>query len=327
MARWTLPVLLTAIERSFRAVFRSFQTFVGELRRSWSTKVPEASISGDLDEGELPESYARTRLVMLVVDPLLVHAYWEVLPNHLSEAKRRLDGDSNPAQTVLRFHETRAAGEVPEPNWFDVEVDLSARNWYTPLSSPNKGYYVDLGLKSGNGFVALARSNSIYTPRGWPEEEAKKQMTPTEDTWLTSSKNAADRHLEVAPPPPSRPEADGRRPSPAPIPAPVPQVPLAVHQTSSAETLEKKLKEFQILRELANQEARTIQGSEHWDMEAKEPVEPEQEEQVDTSSEERSEEALLDLTGIAERKLEMGIASTMLHPIQVETGSAQINKT
>jgi len=323
MARWTLPGLLTAIERSFRAVFRSFQTFVDELRRSWSTKVPEASLGSDLDAGELPESYARTRLVMLVVDPLLVHAYWEVLPNHFNEAKRRLDGDSTPPQAVLRFHETRAAGEVPEPNWFDVEVDLSARNWYTPLSSPNKGYYVDLGLKSGNGFVALARSNSICTPREWPEEETKNHMPPMEGDSRTLSKNAAG-HLEVAAPP-SRPEADGRRPSPAPVPAPAPQVSLGVHPTSSAETLEKKLKEFQILRELANQEARTIQGSEHWDMEAKEPVEPEQEEQVDTSSEERSEEALLDLTGIAERKLEMGIASTMLHPmhhpIQGEIGS------
>jgi hypothetical protein len=309
MARWTLPGLLTAIERSFRAVFRSFQTFVDELRRSWSTKVPEASISIDLDAGELPESYARTRLVMLVVDPLLVHAYWEVLPNHFNEAKRRLDGGSNPPQAVLRFHETRSAGEVPEPNWFDVGVELSARNWYVPLWSPNKGYYVDLGLKSGKVFLALARSNSIRTPRGWPEEETKNHMPPMEGNSQTLSKNAAG-HLEVAPPP-SRPEADRTRPSPAPVP----QVSLDVHPTSSAETLEKKLREFQTLRELANQEAGAIQGSDHWDMEEEELVEREREERGDTSSKERSGEALLDLTGIAERKLEMGIASTMLHPM------------
>jgi len=127
------------------------------------------------DEGELPDSYARPGVTVLVVNPYLVYAYWKVDLTRL------------PPQTVgaaLRFHEE---SEAFRSQFFDVDVDLQTRNWYVALWSPAKSYRVDLGVKAADGgFTVLARSNRFETPRAWPMAEVEHRATATASLPVTN---------------------------------------------------------------------------------------------------------------------------------------------
>lgn len=118
------------------------------------------------DEGDLPESYGRNRVVLMVVSPYMVHAYWDL------DRKTQANPAGSPA--CLRFHDT-TAGQASST--FDVPVNLPARNWYVHLWGPAREYHVELGLTPPNGnFVALAHSNSVETPRAWPVAEVQEQF-------------------------------------------------------------------------------------------------------------------------------------------------------
>ena len=121
-------------------------------RRRSAAGPPTPRPSPWMEPGELPETYGRTRVVAMAVDPYLVHVYWD-----LSAKDQKQSGPA-----CLRFHDATAGGS------FDVNVDLAARNWYVHLWSPEKRYSVELGLQHADAFQPLARSNPIETPRAWP---------------------------------------------------------------------------------------------------------------------------------------------------------------
>ena len=70
---------------------------------------------------KLPEAYGKTRLVLLPVDPYLIHAYWEVAPEQLKEA-------------TLRFYRSKPL------DYFDVPVDLQSRKSYVRLWRPKESH-------------------------------------------------------------------------------------------------------------------------------------------------------------------------------------------
>src|SRR5690348_13361052 len=115
-----------------------------------------------MDELNLPASYAKTRLVLLVVDPYLIHAYWEVVAEKLREVKKLARQNKG----VLRFYKaTETAGHSTQDS-FDIEVDLKSRNWYVHLWSPEESLYADLGLKRNDGkLIRLDRSQVVRMPR------------------------------------------------------------------------------------------------------------------------------------------------------------------
>ncbi len=124
-----------------------------------------------MDFCDLYEEYCESRVVLLPVEPYLIHAYWDVTSNDVEKAKQRLGGDYGQSQAVLRFYDvtniiydgTNAHG------FFDVDIDLQAKDWYVDLWSPDKSYFVDLGFKTGGGFfLSLARSSVVKIPCAWP---------------------------------------------------------------------------------------------------------------------------------------------------------------
>ncbi len=129
---------------------------------------PLAEFSG------LPQSYGKTRVVLLPVHPDLVHVYWEVANSDVKNLRNRLRRGSSRPQAVLRFFEV---GPTSLDNtFFDVQVELEARQWYVPLWSPQQSYYVDLGLKTGGGrFLPLCRSMVIETPPAWPSLKGEER--------------------------------------------------------------------------------------------------------------------------------------------------------
>jgi len=101
----------------------------------------------------------KTRLVLLAVDPYLVHAYWSVTPEALDQART----EPEEGRAVLRFF------DLGEESWFDVTIDLRARSTYVRLWAPDKTYFAELGLRGGeHDFISIARSNTVQTARAWP---------------------------------------------------------------------------------------------------------------------------------------------------------------
>ncbi len=128
--------------------------------------------------GTLPAAYGETRVVLLPVDPYVVHVYWEVSGSGMGLVKALVEEGSLRPQAVLRFHDVTAlpVGGVRAAGSFDVEVDIESRNWYVRLLSPERSYVVDLGFRGRDGrFHRIARSNRAETPRAWPCAEPGQQ--------------------------------------------------------------------------------------------------------------------------------------------------------
>lgn len=129
---------------------------------------PQPAAPSSLETGELPESYGVDKVVVLPVNPYLVHVYWDLAPDHQHHTN---------ATACLRFSEAGSADS------FDVNVDLAAKSWYVPLWSPEKRYSVELGLTvPEGGFISLARSNPVETPRAWPVAEVQEQFRRVDNT-------------------------------------------------------------------------------------------------------------------------------------------------
>lgn len=128
--------------------------------------------------GILPEGYGETRVVLLPIDPYLVHVYWEVSGSDRIRVKALIEEESLRGQAVLRLHDVTAlpVGGVLAAGSFDVEIDIESRNWYVHLLRPGRSYIADLGLRGTDGrFHRVGRSNRAEMPPAWPYEEAGPQ--------------------------------------------------------------------------------------------------------------------------------------------------------
>ncbi|MEA1992591.1 MAG: DUF4912 domain-containing protein [Thermodesulfobacteriota bacterium] len=116
------------------------------------------------------EEYCESRVVLLPVEPYLIHAYWDVT-NDIEKAKQRLGDDYGQSQAILRFYDiTNIIYDSTNAHGFcDVDIDLQSKDWYVDLWSPDKSLFVDLGFKTGDDFcLSLARSSVAKTPCAWP---------------------------------------------------------------------------------------------------------------------------------------------------------------
>jgi hypothetical protein len=240
-----------------------------------------------MDDQNLPQSYGKTRLVLLAVDPYLIHAYWEVTPEKLSEAK----GQAVEAQAVLRFYKVnKAAGHNAEADWFDVEIDLQSRNWYVHLWSAEESYYADLALKINEGtLVRLVRSQVVHMPRTRPAIGLEQHFMNVEP---------ARRSAELVPPP------AGVYPQEAKI--------HLLSEVHVSQLPAKPIDSADIVRE----KLAKVYASREWRRERFEPKD------VDAAMFELPQgTAAIDLTAITERKLATGISSGTLQTGHSEGGS------
>jgi hypothetical protein len=167
-----------------------------------------------LEPGELPVSYGITSVVLIPVEPYLANVYWDVSPSDREKIGRRLAVRSRPSQPVLRFHDV--TGHLPNkksPDFFDIEVDLRAGNWYVHLWSPGKSYFAELGLRSATGrFFPVARSNTAEFPAAGPlEERYGRTVLLTGDNNTVNQIAPETDTLEILPgpvPPPLLPELE-----------------------------------------------------------------------------------------------------------------------
>jgi hypothetical protein len=122
------------------------------------------------------------RIVLLPVDPYLIHAYWILSPENIAAVWLRLRTEYEQPETVLRFYGDRLASDRSNGlHSFDVRIDLNAPNWYVHLWAPDKSYYADLGLRMKDGrFLSFVRSNVVEMPRIGPAAGEGARHMPAE---------------------------------------------------------------------------------------------------------------------------------------------------
>lgn len=132
-----------------------------------------------IEHQDLPSNYGTTSVTLIARDPNWIFAYWEIASHSIEAVKKIIGDEINRASCVLRMYDITAVdfNGFNANQWFDLEVGRSS-NWYINLWIDNVSYCADLGLRLPDGrFFALARSNSVTTPR-------KAQSWRTEQIWM-----------------------------------------------------------------------------------------------------------------------------------------------
>ncbi len=133
---------------------------------------------------DLPHGYGEEKIALMVRDPYLVHAYWEVTPARIEREKAWFGWNSKLVVRIydvtgIQFDGRNALG------YFDQEVFERLGSWYFDVGRPSHSFIADLGLLSPEGkFLTLARSNHISMPRdGVSDVLDEEWMLVDEDFW------------------------------------------------------------------------------------------------------------------------------------------------
>lgn len=122
-----------------------------------------------------PEPITKSRIGLLIQDPYWLHAYWEIAPISLEEARRALGKEWDNSRRVLRIYHLGNSDGNGEKRHQDQELYDYLQNWYFP-SEPNIAYQVEIGYLSPSGrFYAIAQSKKLVTPRAGMSEKVDPQ--------------------------------------------------------------------------------------------------------------------------------------------------------
>jgi uncharacterized protein len=114
------------------------------------------------DQGQLKD-----RLVVMVLDPYWLHAYWEISPRTIERASVAMGQHWHAARPILRVHEVSRNGTTNAARLAvrDVEIHGGVNNWYLDVPDPPKSYQLEIGyLADADRFYSIARSNVVSTP-------------------------------------------------------------------------------------------------------------------------------------------------------------------
>lgn len=119
----------------------------------------------------IPWSYGMDRVTAAAIDPDRLFAYWEVTDQAIELARAALGPGGPGAWLNLRVHDTTSLifdGTNAHAS-FDHSVDRSTRQWFFHVGKPTSSAFVEIGLKSVEGyFAAIARSGRVDFPRRQP---------------------------------------------------------------------------------------------------------------------------------------------------------------
>jgi hypothetical protein len=154
-------------------------------------------------ENNAPDDRTATRVVVMAVNPHLVHVYWQISQKDLENIRHTLHESLANARPVLRFYDiTRILFDGTNARQiFDVEVDLRTMKWNVPVWSPEKSYVLDLGYKASDGrFYPIARSDIVDLPRAEPSQRLAERYLRVEGGQIKSLVPALVSHV-----PPEKP--------------------------------------------------------------------------------------------------------------------------
>lgn len=144
---------------------------------------------------DVPSSYDRDEMMLLMQGPTVIYAYWELSQElrKAAEHQCRISWETIHKQlrvydcTMLDFNGHNAHRYV------DISLPEMTNNWFIHELDANRTYIVDLGVWTKQGtFLTLLRSNAIDTPRTNSSDKDRytqavhqwKEGKTTEPEWL-----------------------------------------------------------------------------------------------------------------------------------------------
>jgi hypothetical protein len=119
----------------------------------------------------IPWSYGVDRVTAAAVDPDRLFVYWEVTDPAMERARAALGPGGAGAWLVLRVYDTSGLifDGTNAHGYFDHPVDRATRQWFFDIGKPTSTAFVELGMKSTEGFFAkIVRSGRVDFPRREP---------------------------------------------------------------------------------------------------------------------------------------------------------------
>jgi hypothetical protein len=183
---------------------------------------PEPAVTAKLDLGpdagaaerpvqDIPWSYGRDRVTAMAVDPMLLFVYWEVTDPAITRAREQLHAGGPGAWLNVRVYDTSGLifDGTNARSYFDHRVERHDRQWFFRVGKPTSTAYVDIGLRSTEGyFVRIARTGRVDFPRAEPVPAERPE-------WLTVRAATGEiSHVGRGGPHVPRPLAPGRKPEP-----------------------------------------------------------------------------------------------------------------
>ncbi len=110
----------------------------------------------------------KDRVVLLVRDAYWLQAMWELTRQSVDRARAAMAEHWHTARPFLRLVELDAGGTTSSAERVarEIEIHGGVRTWYIDVHNSPKSFRVDIGYLAANGrFYALARSNTVTTPR------------------------------------------------------------------------------------------------------------------------------------------------------------------
>ena len=121
-----------------------------------------------LSEINKKNSIEKDRIVLMVRDSYWLHACWNMSRQSIDRVKAAMAELWHTAKPILRLYriEADATTSAVEEVERDIEIHGGVTNWYIDVDAPPRDFRVALGYITSTGkFFALARSNSVTTPR------------------------------------------------------------------------------------------------------------------------------------------------------------------
>jgi len=133
---------------------------------------------------ELPWSYGKDKIVLQARDPWWLHTYWELTGATQDRLIRELGNQFYAARPVLRVYDVSNIifSGANANNFFDIEIQFEAMNWYIDVGGPGRSWCADLGLRLPDGrFITIVRSNVVSTPLDGPSWITDEEWMIPED--------------------------------------------------------------------------------------------------------------------------------------------------
>jgi len=146
---------------------------------------------------QIPWSYGVERVTAAAVDPDRLYVYWEVTDPAIERARAALGRGGSGAWLNLRVYDTTDLifDGTNAHAYFDHAVDRGTRQWFFHLGKPTSTAFVELGLKSSEGYFArIVRSGRVDFPR--------REAAPWGDPeWMTVRPGGEVEELHRSPAP------------------------------------------------------------------------------------------------------------------------------
>ena len=132
----------------------------------------------------IPDAYNKTYIRALPRDPYWLFIYWEVTQQSIEKEKNNMGAKKfDSARSVLRVFDVTESDNAQsnQINYFDIEINKYANNWYLKVSPPGRTFLIKYGLLATDGtFYEIVQSNLVQTPRDNVSDSI-------DEKWLTSS--------------------------------------------------------------------------------------------------------------------------------------------